>query len=143
VTDDERSEVADELAIRNLLAALSWHADTTTMEDLDSYVACFTEDAMWEMLGDVRRGHAEILAGAQERRRNGTNGPGTDVRHSLSMTVVEFPEPGRAVARSYIQAYRTASTAPSLFMMGEYHDAFRRTPEGWRLVHRKVDFRAP
>ena len=59
------------------------------------------------------------------------------------MTVVEFDGPDTALVRSYIQAYRTASKAPSLFMMGEYHDAFRRTPEGWRLVHRKVDFRAP
>ena len=94
-------------------------------------------------MGDVRRDSAEILAGAQERRRNGTNGPGTDVRHSLSMTVVEFDGPDTALVRSYIQAYRTASKAPSLFMMGEYHDTFRRTAAGWRLAHRVVDFDAP
>ena len=135
--------VEDELAIRNLLAKLSWFADRTRMEELDEYVACFTEDAVWEMLGEVRRGHGEILAGAQERRRNGTNGPGTDVRHSLSMTVVEFDGPDQALVRSYIQAYRTASTTPSLFMMGEYRDTFRRTLAGWRLARREVDFTAP
>lgn len=132
--------VRDELEIRNLLAELAWHADTTTMEDLDAYVACFTEDAEWEMLGDVRKGHADILAGAQERRRNGTNGPGTGVRHGLTATVVTFETPDRAYVKSYIQAFRNVPASPTLFRMGEYHDTFLRTPTGWKMAARKVTF---
>ena len=140
MTASSMDPTRDELEIRNLLAALAWHADTTTMEDLDQYVDCFTEDAEWEMFGDVRKGHAAILAGAQERRRNRTNGPGTDVRHALTATVVTFDGPDLAHVRSYIQAYKTASSNPTLYLMGEYHDTFRRTAKGWKMAARNVKF---
>lgn len=131
---------ADELAIRRLLAELIWHADTTGIDDLDAYVACFTEDAQWEMFGDVRRGHAELRAGAEERRRTGMMGPGTEVRHFLGCTWISFTGPQTATAKSYIQAYRNVKTAPTLFLMGEYHDLFRLTDQGWKLAQRQVKF---
>lgn len=137
------SRLVDELEIRNLVAQLVWHADTTTMEDLGEYVECFTEDAEWEMFGDVRRGHEQIRAGAEERRRNGVNGPGSGVRHGLMATVVEFTSPDEAAVRSYIQGYRDVGTKPDLFLMGEYHDTYRRTVDGWRLARRRVSFDAP
>jgi len=67
---------ADELAIRNRLAELTWHADNTGLDGIEAYVACFTPDAEWEMRGDTRCGHDEIRNGAIERRRAGTMGPG-------------------------------------------------------------------
>ena len=48
---------ADELAIRNCLAELAWHADNTGIDDIEAYVARFTPDAEWEMRGDIRAGH--------------------------------------------------------------------------------------
>ena len=132
---------ADELAIRNRLAELAWHADNTSIEDVDEYVACFTADAEWEMRGDVRRGHEAIRQGAIERRQAGTSGPGSKVAHFLAMTTVAFDDDDIARARSYIQAYRNADTdAPTLSVMGQYHDVFRRTPDGWKLHRRRVDF---
>jgi 3-phenylpropionate/cinnamic acid dioxygenase small subunit len=131
---------ADELAIRNKLAELMWHADNAVVDDLHGYVACFTADAEWEMRGDVRRGHAEILEGAKERRRAGTMGPGSKVAHLLSATMVDFVDADVAQVKSYVQAYRDADTTPTLFVMGQYHDEFRRTPDGWKLSRRIVDF---
>jgi 3-phenylpropionate/cinnamic acid dioxygenase small subunit len=131
---------ADELAIRNKLAELLWLADNSAIDDLDPYVACFTEDAEWEMRGDVRRGHAEIRAGAEERRRTGTMGPGTRIAHFLSCTMVAFTDDDVAQVKSYIQAYRDAATTPTIFVMGQYHDEFRRTADGWKLHRRAVDF---
>lgn len=131
---------ADELAIHRLLAELIWHADTTPIEGLDDYVACFTDDAEWEMFGDVRRGHAELRAGAEDRRRSGMMGPGTNVRHFLGCTLISFSSPTSATAKSYIQAYKDAATTPTLFLMGEYHDTFRRTDKGWKLAKRQVKF---
>lgn len=133
--------VADELAILNLLAELAWHADNTTIDDIDDYVACFTPDAEWEMLGDVRRGHDQIREGGIERRKINMMGPGSKVAHFLAMTVVSFDDPDTAPTKSYIQAYRNADTdAPTLFLMGQYHDVFRRTDDGWKLHRRRVDF---
>lgn len=131
---------ADELEIRRVLAELIWHADTTGIEDLDAYVACFTEDAQWEMFGDVRRGHAELRAGAEERRRKGMMGPETEVRHFLGCTLITFSGPRTASAKSYIQAYRNVKTTPTLFLMGEYHDQFCLTDQGWKLAQRLVKF---
>lgn len=134
------ARMADELEIRNLVASLIWHADHTTTEDLDAYVDCFTEDAEWEMFGDVRKGHADLREGAAERRRVGMIGPGSGVRHGLSSTVVEFVGPDEAAVRSYIQGYRNVPTLPELFVMGEYYDTYRRTSDGWRLAKRLVVF---
>jgi 3-phenylpropionate/cinnamic acid dioxygenase small subunit len=140
MSDDRHGTASDELAIRNLLAELSWHADTTAIDDLDAYVECFTDDAEWEMFGDVRRGHVEIRAGAEERRRSAMMGPGSDVRHFLGCTVVTFDGPDAAAVKSYIQAYRTVSTTPTLFLMGEYHDSVRRVGDRWKLARRIVKF---
>lgn len=143
-TDLQR--IADELEIRNLVARLVWHADTTTTADLDAYAACFTEDAEWEMFGNRLVGRDAIRAGAVERRRTGVNGPGSGVRHGLMATVVDFHGSDEAVARSYVQAYRNldgTAAVPELFLMGEYHDTYRRTPAGWRLAERRVSFDAP
>jgi 3-phenylpropionate/cinnamic acid dioxygenase small subunit len=132
---------ADELAIRNRLAELAWHADNTGIDDIEAYVACFTPDAVWEMQGDIRSGHDEIRNGAIERRQAGTMGPGTKIAHFLAMTAVTFDDDDTGRVKSYIQAYRDADTdAPTLFLMGQYHDVFLRTRDGWKLHRRKVDF---
>src|SRR5690606_14878256 len=94
LTDKEvrmtNDRVADELEIRNLLAEALWLADNAPIDDLDPYLACFTEDAEWEMFGDVRRGHDAIRDGAKDRRTSGMMGPGSQVMHFLSCTVVRF-----------------------------------------------------
>jgi 3-phenylpropionate/cinnamic acid dioxygenase small subunit len=131
---------ADELAIRNLLAELAWHADHAPADDLDGYIACFTEDAQWTMFGDVRKGHDDLRAGAVERRESGMMGPGSGVRHFLGASFVTFDGPDSATARSHIQAYNGDARAPVLFIMGEYHDRFARTAAGWKLAQRDVDF---
>lgn len=130
----------DELEIRNVLARLLWEADNATIDDLDAYIACFTHDAEWEMLGDVRTGHEDLLEGARERRRSGMMGPGTSVVHFLSCTVVDIEDTDEASAKSYIQAYRNGPHDPQLFIMGQYHDRFRRTDDGWKLAKRTVLF---
>jgi hypothetical protein len=132
---------ADELAIRNRLAELAWHADNTAIDGIEAYVACFTPDAQWEMRGDVRVGHDEIRKGAVERRQAGAMGPGTKIAHFLAMTAVTFDDDDTARVKSYVQAYRDADTAaPALFVMGQYHDVFVRTAGGWNLHRRRMDF---
>jgi 3-phenylpropionate/cinnamic acid dioxygenase small subunit len=137
---DTKNRTADELEIRNLLARLLWEADNAGIDDLDTYVSCFTEDAEWEMFGDVRRGHEDLRHGAEERRRTGMMGPGTTVFHFLACTEVSFEGDQKATARSYIQAYRNGPHDPELFLMGQYHDVVRRTETGWKLAKRVVVF---
>ena len=130
----------DELAIRNLLSRLAFLADTAPLDDLDEYIDCFTDDAVWESPQEVRRGRAEVLSGARERRQAGVQGPGTNSRHVLGTTSVRAEGPEEASADSYFMAFGDTTTQPTVRVMGHYHDTFRRTGGRWRVAHRQVTF---
>ena len=130
---------ADELAIRNALADLAWQADSRDMDDVDAYIDHFTEDAVWEMPGDVRRGRNDIRAGVVERRAGVA--PGVSTAHFLASTTVSFRDDDNARVRSYVQAYRVvAGDPPLLVLLARYDDQFRRTPQGWKLGRRRIEF---
>ncbi|HEV8296815.1 MAG TPA: nuclear transport factor 2 family protein [Acidimicrobiales bacterium] len=129
--------LADELEIRNLIARLAHLADGG---DLNEYVSLFTEDASWEMPGGPRRGRADILAGATERRTTGTTGPGSATRHVLTTIGVTIDDADTATTDSYWMFYGDTTTAPAVRLMGLYHDTFRRTDEGWKLARREITF---
>lgn len=129
--------LADELEIRNLVARLAQLAD---MGDLNEYVSLFTDDASWEMPGAPRRGRADIMAGAQDRRSSGTTGPGSNTRHVISTLSVRSDGSDEATSDSYWLFYGNTTTAPAVQLMGHYHDTLRRQPEGWRLARREIVF---
>jgi uncharacterized protein (TIGR02246 family) len=134
MTEDLR-RVADELAIRNVLALIAQESDDGP---LASYGALFTEDAGWEMPGaQTRRGRAEIVAAGVERREAGVTGPGSHSRH-LVTTVSVAVDGDQAVAQSYWQFYTDTHTGPVLRSMGKYRDSFLRTADGWRLHDRQI-----
>ena len=123
----------DELAVRNLVARVAQYADGP---EVDAYVALFTPDAVWDMPGAPRRGHAEIRAGSEERRAAGQIGPGSNTRHVVSTVAVRVHE-DYAVADSVWQFYVDTASAPRLQLMGTYHDELVRVGE-WKLAHRTI-----
>jgi hypothetical protein len=134
---DPTRTASDELAIRNLLAALAHAADDA--EDLRSdYVGLFTDDAVWEGQAFGRRsGRADILAGARERRAAGSVGPGSHTRHVLTTTHVRV-DGDAAEARSVFLFYTATNHTPRLETLGVYEDELRRSPSGWKLAHRRI-----
>jgi len=137
--------VIDELEIRNILARLAHIADTASINELDQYLALWTEDGTWAVLSGTslptqeQRGHAALRAAAKARREAGVQGPGTNSRHIVSTNVVEFESADRARARSYFHVFRdTRGERPVSDSVGEYTDTFVRTPEGWKLHRREV-----
>jgi uncharacterized protein (TIGR02246 family) len=127
--------LADELAIRNVLARVAQLADTGELEE---YLTLFTEDAAWEMPGaPPRKGHADILRGATERRAANTQGPGTGTRHVLTTTAV-WVDGDAATARSYWMFMTNTVERPTLSLMGQYDDTLARTDTGWRLARRAI-----
>jgi len=117
--------VVDELEIRNTLARLAQVADMASTDELDQYLALWTEDGTWVLLpgplypAEERKGHADLRAAATERRQAGRQGPGANSRHVISTDVIDFETPDRATARSYFQIYRdTLTTSPRLGGMG-------------------------
>jgi 3-phenylpropionate/cinnamic acid dioxygenase small subunit len=129
--------------IRTVLARIAQLADGG---DLDEYLTLFTEDAVWAMpdnpsvgmLANERRGHAEIRAGAEERRASGLQGPGTASRHVLTTTAVTFESDDRATVRSYFLFFASTTTQPELRTMGQYDDVLVRGARGWQLAHRTI-----
>jgi len=124
----------DELAVRNLVARVAQYADGP---DVDAYVALFTPDAVWDMPGAPRKGHAEIRAGSEKRRATGQIGPGSNTRHVVSTTAVRVYEQ-HAVADSVWQFYVDTNTAPKLQLMGTYRDELRRVGNEWKLDRRQI-----
>jgi 3-phenylpropionate/cinnamic acid dioxygenase small subunit len=135
--------VADELEIRNLVAALAQGADTGTVDD---YVALFVEDAVWEMpdnpvvgvAGSKRVGRDDIRAGVVERRAAGLQGPGSGSLHVIATILVLVGPGDEAAGRAYWQFYGDTASTPVLRSMGRYDDTYRRTAAGWQLAHRSI-----
>jgi 3-phenylpropionate/cinnamic acid dioxygenase small subunit len=129
--------------IRTVLARIAQLADTG---DLAEYLTLFTDDAVWAMpdnpavgmTANAKRGHAEILAGAQERRASGLQGPGTDSRHVLTTIAIDVESEDRATARAYFLFFGSTSTTPTLRTMGQYDDVLVKGERGWQLAHRTI-----
>ncbi|HEU5309489.1 MAG TPA: nuclear transport factor 2 family protein [Acidimicrobiia bacterium] len=129
--------------IRTVLARIAQLADGG---DLDEYLTLFTEDAVWAMpdnpsvgmLANEKRGHAEIRAGAEERRASGLQGPGTQSRHVLTTVAVDLQSDDRATVRSYFLFVVDTTTTPSIRTMGQYDDVLVRAADGWKLAHRTI-----
>ncbi len=129
--------------IRTVLARIAQLADSG---DLDEYLSLFTEDAVWAMpdnpavgmTANEKRGHAEIRAGAEERRASGLQGPGTESRHVLTTIAVTVESDTRATARSYFMFLATTTTTPTIRTAGQYDDVLVRGERGWQLAHRQI-----
>ena len=130
----ESRKALDDAAIRNLIARIAHLADTGDVED---YVKCFTLEARWDMPGAPRRGHDEIRCGSAARRAAGEAGPGSATRHVIGTVAVEVGE-DRARTTSYFQFLGQTDTTPRILLVGQYDDEFARTPDGWRLDHRRI-----
>jgi uncharacterized protein (TIGR02246 family) len=127
--------IAAELEIRNLIARVAQLADHG---DLEEYASLFTEDGAWEFPGGPRRGRADILAGARERRRDKVTGPGSGTRHVITTLAVQVTGGASATADSYWLFWRDTAASPALVNMGHYHDVLRREDGAWRIARREI-----
>ena len=92
-------QAADEWAVRNVIVRLAQYADG--LGSCEQYADLFTEDADWLMPNAPRHGRADILEGSLARRAEGNVGPGSNSRHVVASTAVEFTGDDEAVADSY------------------------------------------
>ena len=131
-----------ELEIRSLVAELAILADTGDLED---YLACFTEDAVWEVPANDAagvpsaycEGHDEIAASVRQRRAMGVQGPGTGTMHHI--TTQHIVVSGEAASGYvYYQFVGMADRTPTIRTLGRYRDIYRRTPHGWKLARRTI-----
>ncbi len=135
MSDAVIERVGAELAVRNAIARIAILAD---QGDLDEYIDQFTEDSVWDLPDAPRRGRADIRAGAEQRRAEGTTGPGSATRHVITTVAVQLEGSDTAVADSYFVFMQNTTSSPTIFNMGSYHDLFTRESGVWRLARRQI-----
>jgi len=124
--------VADELAIRNLIARMAHTVDRGAVED---YAPLLAPDARWVMpMGEPAVGPEAIMDGVRSRRAAGSAGPGSGTRHTITTTLVEVDRDS-ARAWSY-WIYISTGDAPRILMNGLYTDTFRRMAGRWVFAER-------
>jgi hypothetical protein len=147
MTDEQMQVLADELAIRNLVAHLAILADRAP--DLQEYLGCFTEDAIWEFAAPAGLqgeagpeglrlvGRTAIEADRMRLRGERFQGPASNTFHLNTTLDITVHGDGTAEAQSY-WLFVDGNGAPQLRRIGHYHDRFRKTASGWKLAHRTV-----
>jgi 3-phenylpropionate/cinnamic acid dioxygenase small subunit len=135
---DHTGRIADDIAIRNVVARLALLADMAGQDELDDYGALFTEDASWEMAGNQHSGRMDIMEAARGRRRSGSQGPGTNSRHLITTQAIRFEDRDVAISDAYFVVVADTATAPTIRLVGHYHDLFRREAGTWKVARRQV-----
>ena len=123
-----------EAACTDLVRDYAYHRDRL---DAAEVANLFTEDAKMSVLGQEFDGRGAI----ERRMLDGKGGPVT--RHLMS-TIRIFPESAdRATGVSYVTVYispRRDGDGPlpveGFGGIGEYHDVFERTSDGWKIAAR-------
>jgi ketosteroid isomerase-like protein len=139
----------DKLAIQEVIAQYSHTYDA---QDADGFAALFTEDAVWELVAAgathpaIRLESRAAIHAWAIQRLHARRGRFTS-RHYQSGTLFEALTPDSARTRTMVLVTHEEATeaAPRAVASGVYHDQWRKTPGGWRLVHRRLhhDTREP
>ena len=123
---------ADRQEISDLFARYAWAFD---LMDYEAFVACFTEDAIYEMAdtGPRYTGHAGVRSYLDHRKLE----PEFPLRrqHFVGQTLVEGSD-RECTARSY--GFITSRNPDEIVMrsIGYYVDRLVKGPSGWRFASR-------
>jgi SnoaL-like domain len=125
-------DIADQLAITDLVHRYCHTADHGPWQAMRDF---FTTDGVFEVpaRGFDFRGMDALMAFFESR----SSGPSVG-RHVTSNLVIEGGG-NEARAMSYLQILSAEGSPRAILMFGRYQDKLRRTPEGWRFSHRRVE----
>lgn len=128
--------VADQLAIREVIARYAWALDTG---DVEGFAGCFCRDGalVWDAFETPERweGQAALRHFAAFFR----DLPTSAGRQHHVTNIVVTPCEGGARSRSYVAvAVRQGDGPHGLNVMGYYEDLFRREDGQWRLAERVI-----
>ena len=139
MADDALSRLLDERACERLVTDYTHLVDfgeAARIADL------FTEDGIWEADQLRMEGRDAIRAGFGARQRVARR----TSRHVCTNVAITLTGPDEATGLSYLVNYRhdsrtgeaelPAPIGPPKYV-GEYHDRFVRTADGWRIAHRR------
>ena len=129
----------DKLGIQEMIARYSYAYDS---KDADAFAQLFVEDGVFEVIVPAESSprvrlssQTAIREWASQRHQLHT---GSQSRHYQSGVLFDELTSDTAAARTMLLLTRQSAEdgAPLLHLTGVYHDKWRKTQEGWRLVHR-------
>ena len=117
-------------ACSNLVTDYAYHRDQFNAKE---FANLFTEDASLTVVNQTWVGRAEI-----EQRIVGLT-TGSTIRHEMSTIRIVPVDADHASGISYATIYSApagVTTVSGFTLMGEYHDEFVRTQDGWKISKR-------
>ncbi|MEV6140606.1 nuclear transport factor 2 family protein [Nocardia sp. NPDC051990] len=131
------TRIEDRLAIQEQLYRYAYAFDDG---DIEGFLDVFTPDAVWEAYLIGRDEPLSRLQSPDEFRafvkKLGVPMAGTVLHHTSSLLFVELDEDS-AVTRSMVVASHQKPSGPVIGTHGTYYDRWRKTPDGWRIEHRR------
>jgi len=119
----------DKAEITDVIHAYCYHFDRAEATEV---LSLFTTDAVVDYGPDV-----PTMTGLEEIRPMITQGLATffaATSHHISNVMITFDDPDQATATSYVYAWhRYQDGRPTSELWGQYHHAFLRTAEGWKV----------
>ena len=124
------SRVADELAIRNLVAR---YAEAVSSRNREQWAATWTDDAQWNVMGMSSKGRDDTVA-LWEKLIGGL----VFVVQLAGSGQVEFPdgEADRATGRWQVTEHGKFASGDAIFTVGLYKDECVRVDGEWRFKTR-------
>jgi ketosteroid isomerase-like protein len=135
---DKQKRQAIQLECRDLVWEL---AQATDHGQYDEAIKYYAPDAVWMRAGKAMKGQAEILRALKDRL------PSHVARHVVSNIKIDVKDDSHAEGVTYYIAFTgdSGQTPPKLpimesrpFSMGEWHDRYVLTKEGWKLAYRET-----
>ena len=133
--------IQERTAIQTLIVSYGTALDTL---DADGYAGVFTEDAVLDVAGNVRKGRQqirEIITGLQKTRDdNKAKGtPSAALYHVISNTAIDILSNTEARHHSYWQTVRVgANNQITVGATGKYEDMLVKRSGQWMIQSRKI-----
>ena len=125
----------DERSIGRLMARYCHIVDGGAFEEL---AALWSDDAELALRGETATGPAAIvavIAGLQTPERRGL--------HVGANAIIDVEGDTARAVSDFVFMRREGGPDPLVKFIGQYHDRFVRTPDGWRFRRREIVFRGP
>lgn len=127
------SALEDKLAIEELISRYNQSLD---LGDYATWVACWTEDAVLDGIGQLLHGKAQIQAFA-DAYEDSTRSKLVGLKH-FTVNVLSRIDGDRAQSSAYLQLVKTTDKGVKIIFTGRYEDELRREDGQWRFSRRRL-----
>lgn len=115
------------------------YANYLDLNETKSLVALFTPDCHISYGGEHGADGADAYRETLEHEKFGVGAFFAATSHHVANVVIDFVDDATANVRSVLYAWhRYNRDRPDGVVMGQYHDVFVRTGDGWRIQRREL-----